>query len=263
MDHHLVNLSGAVRRTSDRTWEDLPKDCLLNILERVGTESLLMFVPLVCKSWYRASLSSSCWKRLFFPAEIEKGTVIYPWSFPVSTSDDDDQSTSFDYVIRRYAKEFGIEWSRFYVSKFIKFAVNRSQGETQFLKVPGICSHYMNAMREILEHIGRNCRGFEGLHISHALVDVDLAKDIVKYVPQIKYLCLKKAKIGRIELIVLIKGCRELKVLDVRDCLGFTEGDREIAELGSHIGEFMMEGSRQFRRRDWVEVAGVVQVDED
>ncbi|XP_061999448.1 uncharacterized protein LOC133716808 [Rosa rugosa] len=50
--------------------------------------------------------------------------------------------------------------------------------------------------------------------------------------------CLKKAKIGLIEPIVLIKGCRELKVLDVRDSVGFTEGDMEVVELGSHIGVY-------------------------
>ncbi|XP_004304902.1 PREDICTED: uncharacterized protein LOC101313626 [Fragaria vesca subsp. vesca] len=112
-------------------------------------------------------------------------------------------------------------------------------------------------MRDILEHIGRTCRGFEGLHMSHALVDVDLAKDIVKYVPKIKYLCLRKAKIRKRELIVLIKGCRELAVLDVRDCVGFTELDRELAKLGAHIAEFRMEGSNRFMPREW-EFDGVI-----
>nr|XP_011462010.1 PREDICTED: uncharacterized protein LOC101305448 [Fragaria vesca subsp. vesca] len=262
MDHHLLHLSSADRRTSNRKWQDLPKDCWVNILDKVGTECLLLSVPFVCRTWYRASLTPCFWKRLVFPTETQKGTVIHPWSFPVSTSDDDDDSSCFDYLTRKYAREFGIEWSRFCVSKLIKFAVNRSRGETQFLKVPGICSHYMNVMRDVLEHIGRNCRGFEGLHMSHALVDVDLANDIVKYVPKIKYLCLRKAKIDKSELIVLIKGCRELEVLDVRGCVGFTERDRELANLGAHIGEFMMEGSSLFTPQEW-EIAGVIQVDED
>ncbi|KAL6142520.1 hypothetical protein ACLB2K_060800 [Fragaria x ananassa] len=246
MDHHL-----------NRTRQDLPEHCWLHILDKVGTESLLLSVPSVCKSWYRASLTPSLWKRIVLPAETENGTVIHPWRFPVFSFDDDDESSCFDYFIRRYAREFGIDWSHFSVSKLVKFAVNRSRGETQFLKIPGICSHYMNVMRDVLEHIGGNCRGFEGLHMSHALVDVDLAKDIVKYVPKIKYLCLRKAKIRKRELIVLIKGCRELEVLDVRDCVGFTELDRELARLGVHIAEFRMEGSNRFTPREW-EFDGVI-----
>ena len=47
-------------------WEDLEKDYLLNVLTRVGTESMLYDIPFVCKSWYRASLDPSCWKIINF-----------------------------------------------------------------------------------------------------------------------------------------------------------------------------------------------------
>ena len=33
-------------------------------------ESLLLDVPLVCKSWYKASLDPMCWKHLHFPKYI-------------------------------------------------------------------------------------------------------------------------------------------------------------------------------------------------
>ena len=49
-----------------KKWEDLEKDCLVNIFTRVGTESLLYDIPLVCKSWDRASLDPSCWKIINF-----------------------------------------------------------------------------------------------------------------------------------------------------------------------------------------------------
>ena len=47
-------------------WEDLEKDYLLNVLTRVGTESMLYDIPFVCKSWYRASLDPLCWKIINF-----------------------------------------------------------------------------------------------------------------------------------------------------------------------------------------------------
>ncbi|KAJ6779011.1 hypothetical protein OIU74_002742 [Salix koriyanagi] len=55
----------------ERKWEDLEFDCLVNVLGRVDMESLLLYVPFVCKSWYKASLNPSCWKHLVFPTDVD------------------------------------------------------------------------------------------------------------------------------------------------------------------------------------------------
>ncbi|KAJ4825713.1 hypothetical protein Tsubulata_001211, partial [Turnera subulata] len=47
-----------------RKWEDLEKGCLVNVLGRVGMESLLLDVPFVCKSWYRAGLEPKRWEQI-------------------------------------------------------------------------------------------------------------------------------------------------------------------------------------------------------
>ncbi|KAL7209580.1 hypothetical protein ACSBR1_031186 [Camellia fascicularis] len=47
-------------------WKELNKDCLVNVLGRVGIESLLIDVPFVCKSWYKAMRSPLCWRKLDF-----------------------------------------------------------------------------------------------------------------------------------------------------------------------------------------------------
>lgn len=47
-------------------WEDLPEDCLANVFRRASVQSLLMDVPSVCKSCFRASLHPFCWKLLDF-----------------------------------------------------------------------------------------------------------------------------------------------------------------------------------------------------
>ena len=44
-----------------RKWEELNMDCLVNVFQRVGMESLLLDVSFVCKSWYKASLDPKCW----------------------------------------------------------------------------------------------------------------------------------------------------------------------------------------------------------
>ncbi|KAH7842220.1 hypothetical protein Vadar_002786 [Vaccinium darrowii] len=51
----------------ERKWKDLDMDCLVNIIGRVGMESLILDVPFVCKSWYKATLSPLCWQKLHFP----------------------------------------------------------------------------------------------------------------------------------------------------------------------------------------------------
>lgn len=41
-----------------RRWEDLDEDRLLNVLGRVGMESLILDVHFVSKSWHRAKFRS-------------------------------------------------------------------------------------------------------------------------------------------------------------------------------------------------------------
>ncbi|GMQ04984.1 hypothetical protein CsSME_00050203 [Camellia sinensis var. sinensis] len=41
-------------------------DCLVNVLGGVGIESLLIDVPSMLKSWYKATRSPLCWRKLDF-----------------------------------------------------------------------------------------------------------------------------------------------------------------------------------------------------
>ena len=50
-----------------RKWEHLNMDCLVNVFQRVGMESLLLDIPFVCKSWHKASRDPQCWEYLIFP----------------------------------------------------------------------------------------------------------------------------------------------------------------------------------------------------
>ena len=61
--------------------------------------------------------------------------------------------------------------------------------------------------------------------------------------PNIKYLNLKGAQVNRDGLVTLLRGCRDLVLLDARDRYGFDENDDEISTLESHISKFMCEGS--------------------
>ncbi|XP_004308782.1 PREDICTED: F-box protein FBW2-like [Fragaria vesca subsp. vesca] len=233
-------------RTKDRRrWEDLNRDCLVNVFEKVGIESMLLAIPFVCKTWYKTSLDPACWKRLIFPNTID------PWSSEVASNDrwdyhDETESSRFEYFTRRFAREFGLEWRLFSVPKFINNVINRSKGEAQYLKLPGICSGYTFAIRKILTHINKNCSKFCGLHLSDTSIDEDdtITSAIIEFVPIVKFLCLSKSRICRNDLVKILKGCKELEVLDVRECIGFDEGDEKILELACHIPKFMCAGSK-------------------
>ncbi|CAL2245398.1 unnamed protein product [Prunus armeniaca] len=41
---------------------------------------------------------------------------------------------------------------------------------------------------------------------------------------------------------MLLCGCKDLVMLDARDCFGFDENDNEISKLASHISKFMRSG---------------------
>ncbi|PRQ58791.1 putative leucine-rich repeat domain, L domain-containing protein [Rosa chinensis] len=193
--------------------------------------------------------------------------TIDPWSLEIGTNDPNEtESSRFEYFIRRFAREFELDWRLFSVPKFIEYVINRSNGETQFLKLPGICSSYSFAISEILKHINKKCRKLCGLHLSDASINEDEAAAIVKFVPNVKYLCLRKSRVSRNNLVKILKGCKDLELLDVRECSGFDECHEEILELASHIPKFMYAGSKHhyvFEIDPLIEIYGVEDEDED
>ncbi|BBN68540.1 F-BOX WITH WD-40 2 [Prunus dulcis] len=170
------------REMDERKWEDLQMDCLVKVLVKVGMESLLLDVPFVCKSWYKATLNPSCWQSLIFP----DNECIEVWPGDAS------ECPNFKNLMDRFASEYQIDGDRCSVTGFV--------------------------------------------HEREAL-------SIVKLVPNIKYLNLKGAKVSRDSLVTLLCGCKDLVMLDARDCFGFDENDDELSKLASHISKFMCEGS--------------------
>ncbi|XP_021811874.1 F-box protein FBW2-like isoform X2 [Prunus avium] len=249
------------------------------VFEKVGMESVLLDVPFVCKSWYKATLNPSCWQCLIFPDN--ERTEVWPW--------DDFECPNFQNLMDRFASEFQIDGDRFSVTTFLKFVINRSTGTAVLLKLPKCCTVetfefaanvcpglvtlslplklLMNSDNTNLELIGKwknlevlslgswsnlatilaiiqtHCKNFYGLDLSKGYVDEHHALSIVKLVPNITYLNLKGAKVNHDSLVTLLRGCKDLVMLDARDCFGFDENDDEISKLASHISKFMCEGS--------------------
>ncbi|KAF5935704.1 hypothetical protein HYC85_026833 [Camellia sinensis] len=98
-------------------------------------------------------------------------------------------------------------------------------------------------MQEILAQINIHCKNFIGLGILGAYIEQGQASTIVTLLPNIKQLILRHASHEKENLVMILQGCKELKYFDVRDCIGFDEGDDEILKLASHIQTFKPEGS--------------------
>ncbi|CAL8172968.1 unnamed protein product [Prunus armeniaca] len=105
-------------------------DCLLKVLVKVGMESLLLDVPFVCKSWYKATLNPSCWQSLLFPDN--ECIEFWPW--------DAFECPNFQNLMDRFASEYQIDGDRCSITTFLKFVINRSSGNATVLKLPKCCT---------------------------------------------------------------------------------------------------------------------------
>ncbi|PRQ42638.1 putative leucine-rich repeat domain, L domain-containing protein [Rosa chinensis] len=100
----------------------------------------------------------------------------------------------------------------------------------------------------ILVQISEHCKHFTGLKIVDASVEELEAYTIVESLPNLKQLCAIESYLKRDSLIKILRDCKNLELLDVRNSEGFDEGDDEISKLASHI-EFLCEGSYSLNSR--------------
>ncbi|PRQ44205.1 putative F-box domain, leucine-rich repeat domain, L domain-containing protein [Rosa chinensis] len=116
-----------------KRWKDLETDCLTRVLSRVGMESLLLTVPFVCKSWYVTSLNPLCFQSLIFPDFM-------PFPLFTYSNNSKEPPRSFGPFYDKFIDEYGIDKSRFSITAFVKFVVNRSNGLAIQLKLPEFCT---------------------------------------------------------------------------------------------------------------------------
>ncbi|KAL6146369.1 hypothetical protein ACLB2K_057049 [Fragaria x ananassa] len=77
-----------------------------------------------------------------------------------------------------------------------------------------VCHDNLN---KILEQIGIHCKHFMGLQLEIEKVDIATASEIVKYLPDIKFLKLIQCYIQNDGIVtVLLNGCKELEIFYVR-----------------------------------------------
>ncbi|KAI3674850.1 hypothetical protein L2E82_51869 [Cichorium intybus] len=104
-----------------RDWNQLPVHCLVEILGKVGIESLVETIPLVCKSWYEATLYPQCWQQLVFT----KSPCLRSSKRPIPRLKlDKDSCFDFNIVVSLDNTNNADD----YLEKFVQFAIGRSNG---------------------------------------------------------------------------------------------------------------------------------------
>ena len=108
----------------------------------------------------------------------------------------------------------------------------------------------LSNMERVFEEINCHCKNFYWLCAFGANIERDTASAIVTFLPNIKYLYMRKANIDRESLEMILQVCKELVLLDARDCVGY-ECDDQLLKLASHISNFQHEGSTLFDYEDY------------
>ncbi|KAJ6749497.1 hypothetical protein OIU85_000167 [Salix viminalis] len=236
-------------------------------------ESLLLHVPFVCRSWYEASLNPSCWKHLVFPQDlhtnwdVEDVTLIDKFEayYEIRTCSEDafikfvvgrSHGSCTDLSLPSDCSKEVLNYIADECPALISLSLpddHPVSSEYSLLILPtviGKWEHLENLWLEssdflvyIITQIALACSKFSGLSVSSATIGEEQASAIVTYLPNIKSLILRGARMDLKNLVIILQGCKNLVHLDVRDCRGFISGDERVLELASNIKTFMCEGS--------------------
>ncbi|PKA66007.1 F-box/LRR-repeat protein [Apostasia shenzhenica] len=249
---------------SERRWEELPLDCLVQIFCKLGMEDLALFAPFVCKSWHRACLDPQCWKNLDFReldfsagsrfvGDFKRLYGVHSFSFSafmklcLARSHGSAVELAIPFILGASLQEdlisASIECPRLKVLALPSLLLKdekklpelmRKWKELQILEL----TWKQFSFPEIMEAIKTNCPNFVGLHLCGFFTAAE-AHAIARCAPKLKILVVSASFLRREDLMVILDGCRELEVVDVSGCGGFAAAnDREILNKAAGIKRF-------------------------
>ncbi|XP_059630054.1 F-box/LRR-repeat protein At3g48880-like [Cornus florida] len=242
-----------------RKWEDLNMDCLVNAFGRLGVESMLFDVPFVCKSWYNATLDPLCWQHLDFPREIShsfKSRLVDKYGLERF-----DTTGLIKFVVNRssgYAVSLVLPSSSTKETlicaaegcpalKFLTLSCLLENDTVEASFVASLIRKWRNLQmlrlgsgfdtEEILTQVSLHCKDFVDFgHFrlsssnSISVIRDDEIWVIVTLLPNLEYLDLRRTNLHWLNLERILKRCKKLVHLDVRDCIGF-EVNEKILKL--------------------------------
>ncbi|KAL6200315.1 hypothetical protein ACLB2K_030097 [Fragaria x ananassa] len=210
-----------------RRWEEMDTNCF----SKAGMESLLLAAPFVCKSWYKASLSPLCWTSLSFPD-------YRPSPLFVNTVEEIETiPRSFGLFYDKFVDEYGIDKSRFSITTFVKFVVDRSKGKATQLKLP------MYSTEATLRYVSDACPLLKEFSFEDDLVMFKHSQILPEVIGQWKFLenlSLEPSFVLLIEHVCsgkyFSKYFQELLASESPSCYNVLE--RIVAQIGTHCKNF-------------------------
>ncbi|CAN6282170.1 unnamed protein product [Urochloa humidicola] len=257
-------------------WADMETDCLAHIFRHLDLDDLAASAPLVCRGWRRAASDPSLWRAL----DLHRDHLarFMPWS-PLAAAFSRRYGVTRRFTLSGFLRLCVARARGSADDLALPPLLSASPADDDLLHISIHCPRLrrlalppLPAADEprlaelvprwpLLEHLeldakpssatfpalaeqlGRHCPNFTSLKTSGAVKPEDAAA-LARWLPRIRSLCLDRSYMPREELLAILAGCRELRDFSARGCVGFDEGDDEIARRGARIESFDVVGSR-------------------
>ncbi|CAL4918027.1 unnamed protein product [Urochloa decumbens] len=277
-------VTSATTAAAPPAWADMDTDCLAHVFRRLDLEDLAASAPLVCRGWRRAASDPSLWRALDLRRDhLARFT---PWS-PLAAAFASRYGVSRRFSLpgllrlclaRAQGSALDLALPPLLSSPaddLLHLSVHCPRLRRLALpplpacdeaRLPELVPRWpmlehleldakpsAATFPALAEQLGRHCPNFATLKTSGAVKPEDAAA-LARWLPRLRSLCLDRSYMPRQELLAILAGCRDLKELSARGCVGFDDGDEEVARRGARIERFDVAGSRMVDED--VELAG-------
>ncbi|KAG5616908.1 hypothetical protein H5410_016732 [Solanum commersonii] len=226
-----------------RRWEDLDIDILLKIFQSVDLFQLISIIPQVCRSWQLTCSDQLLWKTLDLSV-IQSNFVritIPPYVYVDSPSR--EKLAHLLKICLNLSREniltLIFHFNLYVDNNQLAYTAKRCPGLKRLvmpawekLEKATICSAFRkwkdlesltmpSSLEEptyIIKKIGRSCKKLSELKIMGPC-DMLLASTLVSFLPNLKVLSVRCTELPKPALVILLKGLKQLKVLNISHCI--------------------------------------------
>uniref|UniRef100_A0A0D9Y1A7 F-box domain-containing protein n=1 Tax=Leersia perrieri TaxID=77586 RepID=A0A0D9Y1A7_9ORYZ len=277
-------------------WGDMDADCLVEILRRLPLDDVSSSTPLVCRSWRAASRDPSLFRALDLAAGAAARFMPWSPLGAAFASRYGVTRFTFSGYLRLCLSLAAAESGESAVVEHLTLPPLLAAGDLDLIslrcpnlrsitlpplsaaaaddaRLPTAVTNWPHLEHMELTHLpssfpataamlAASCPKFSSLKIAGgAIREVDAAAIAASLAPRrLRRLSLDGCYLPRRELLAVIHGFRggggEMTWLSARRCVGFDEGDEEVAREAAVIARFEIGGSRLVDKFDFGDVDG-------
>ncbi|GJN23980.1 hypothetical protein PR202_gb11683 [Eleusine coracana subsp. coracana] len=253
-------------------WADMETDCLVHVFRRLDLDDLASSAPLVCRGWRRAAADPSLWRALdlrrdhlarFMPwgplaaaFKLRFGVARFHFAgflrLCVARARGSAADVALPPLLASPAAELdlvSLECPRLRRLAIPKLPAGDEARLPELIPQWPLLEHLeleskpSSSFPTLAAQLAAHCPRFTSLKTSGAVKPEDAAA-LTRHLPRLRSLCLDRSYLPRQELLAILSGCRDLRELSARGCVGFDENDDEVKRRAARIGRFEVAGSR-------------------